>query len=125
MKIAILIVRILFGAFMVFASVAYFFDLLEAEAPTGDMLTFMTGITASKYLMPLAKTIELIAGLSLLSGKFMKVTLLALLPVSVNIFLIHTVTQVSDVPVAVFVLGANLFLIYAHWNSYKDLFKAN
>ena len=125
MKIAILIVRILFGAFMVFASVAYFFDLVEAEPPTGDLLTFMTGIMASKYLMPLAKTIELIAGLSLLSGKFMKVTLLALLPISVNIFLIHTVTQVSDVPVAVFVLGANLFLIYAHWDSYKDLFKAN
>ena len=125
MKIAILIVRILFGAFMVFASVAYFFDLVEAEPPTGDLLTFMTGIMASKYLMPLAKTIELIAGLSLLSGKFMKVTLLALLPISVNIFLIHTVTQVSEVPVAVFVLGANLFLIYAHWDSYKDLFKAN
>lgn len=124
MKIAILIVRILFGAFMVFASVAYFFDLVEAEPPTGDLLTFMTGIMASKYLMPLAKTIELIAGLSLLSGKFMKVTLLALLPISVNIFLIHTVTQVSEVPVAVFVLGANLFLIYAHWDSYKHLFKA-
>jgi hypothetical protein len=124
MKIAILIVRILLGAFMVFASVAYFFDLVEAEPPTGDLLTFMTGIMASKYLMPLAKTIELIAGLSLLSGKFMKVTLLALLPISVNIFLIHTVTQVSEVPVAVFVLGANLFLIYAHWDSYKHLFKA-
>ena len=124
MKIVILIVRILLGAFMVFASVAYFFDLVEAEPPTGDLLTFMTGIMASKYLMPLAKTIELIAGLSLLSGKFMKVTLLALFPISVNIFLIHTVTQVSEVPVAVFVLGANLFLIYAHWDSYKHLFKA-
>jgi hypothetical protein len=53
----------------------------------------------------------------------MKVTLLALLPISINIFLIHTVTQVSEVPVAVFVLCANLFLIYAHWDSYKVLFK--
>ena len=124
MKIAVLIIRILLGALMVFASLAYFFDLVEAEAPTGDMLTLMTGIMASKYLMPLVKTVELIAGLSLLSGKFMKVTLLALLPISINIFLIHTVTQVSDIPVAIFVLGANLFLIFAHWNSYKDLFKA-
>lgn len=124
MKIAILIVRFLLGALMVFASIAYFFDLMEAEAPTGDMATLMTGIIASKYMMPLVKSVELIAGLSLLSGKFMKVTLLALLPITINIFLIHTVTQVSDVPVAIFVLGANLFLIYAHWNSYKDLFKA-
>ncbi|WP_339887080.1 DoxX family membrane protein [uncultured Flavobacterium sp.] len=124
MKIAILIVRILLGALMVFASIAYFFDLVEAEAPTGDMATLMTGIMASKYMMPLVKSVELIAGLSLLSGKFMKVTLLALLPITINIFLIHTVTQVSDFPIAIFVLGANLFLIYAHWDSYKNLFKA-
>jgi uncharacterized membrane protein YphA (DoxX/SURF4 family) len=123
MKIAILIIRILLGAFMVFASVSYFFNLIEAEAPTGNLLTFMTGIMASKYLLPLAKAVELIAGISLLSGKFMKVTLLALLPVSINIFLIHTVTQLSDVPVAIFVLGSNLFLIYAHWDSYKVLFR--
>lgn len=124
MKIAILIVRLLLGALMVFASVAYFFDLVEAEAPTGNLLTFMTGIMASKYLMPLVKTVELISGLSLLSGKFMRLSLLALLPISINIFLIHTVTQVSEVPVAMFVLGANLFLIFAHWDSYKGLFKA-
>ena len=123
MRMAILIVRILLGAFMVFASVMYFFNLIEAEPPTGNLLTFMTGIMASKYLLPLAKSIELIVGISLLSGKFMKVTLLALLPISINIFLIHTVTQVSDVQVAIFVLGANLFLLYAHWDSYKVLFK--
>ncbi len=123
MKIATLIVRILLGAFMVFASVTYFFELIEAKAPTGNMLTFMNGIMASKYLLPLAKAVELIAGISLLSDKFMKVTLLALLPISINIFLIHTVTQVSEVPVAIFVLGANLFLIYAHWDSYKGLFR--
>ena len=123
MRIAILIIRILLGAFMVFASVSYFFNLIEAEAPTGNLLTFMTGIMASKYLLPLAKAVELLAGISLLSGKFMKLTLLALLPISINIFLIHTVTQVSEVPVAIFVLGSNLFLIYAHWNSYKVLFK--
>lgn len=123
MKNATLIIRILLGAFMVFASVAYFFELFEAEAPTGNLLTFMNGIMASKYLLPLAKAVELIAGFSLLSGKFMKVALLALLPISINIFLIHTVTQVSEVPVAVFVLGANLFLIYSQWDSYKPLFK--
>jgi putative oxidoreductase len=123
MKIATLIIRILLGAFMVFASVAYFLELFEAEAPTGNLLTFMNGVMASKYLLPLAKAVELIVGLSLLSGKFMKVALLALLPISINIFLIHTVTQVSEVPVAIFVLGANLFLIYAHWDSYKGLFK--
>ncbi|WP_338409902.1 DoxX family protein [uncultured Flavobacterium sp.] len=124
MKIAVLIVRILLGSLLIFASVVYFFNLGEAEVQTGNMATLMTGLVASKYIMPLAKSIELIAGLSLLSGKFMNISLLVLLPITVNIFLMHTVTTFSEIPVAVFVLGANTFLIFAHWDSYKNLFKA-
>jgi hypothetical protein len=40
-----------------------------------------------------------------------------------NIFLIHTVTQVSDLPVAIFVLVANVFLIYANWDGFKEIVK--
>lgn len=123
MKIATIIVRVLLGAMMLFASISYFFNLGEQPVPTGDMATLMGGLMASKYMFPLVKSIELIAGLMLVSGKFVKLGTLLLLPISVNIFLIHTVTQVSEVPVAIFVLGANLFLIYAHWDSYKVLFK--
>jgi putative oxidoreductase len=58
----------------------------------------------------------------LVSGKFMRAFLLILLPISVNIFLLHAVVTKSDLPMACFVLIANIFLIYAYWNSYKHLF---
>ena len=124
MKIATIIVRVLLGAMMLFASISYFFNLGEQPAPTGDMATLMGGLMASKYMFPLVKSIELIAGLMLVSGKFVKLGTLLLLPISVNIFLIHTVTQVSDLPVAIFVLVANVFLIYAYWNDFKEIVKA-
>jgi putative oxidoreductase len=124
MKIAILIVRILLGALMVFASLNYFFKFMDEPMPEGEMLTIMTGFMATKYLFPLVKIVELVAGITLLSGKFMKLGLLILLPITVNIFLLHAFVAPADLPVAIFVLGANLFLIYAHWDSYKDLFKA-
>ena len=112
MKIATIIVRVLLGAMMLFASISYFFKLgPEQPEPTGDLATLMAGFMASKYIFPVAKAIELIAGLMLVSGKFVRLGTIILLPISINIFLIHTVTQVSEVPVAVFVLGANLFLI--------------
>ena len=123
MKIATIIVRVLLGAMMLFASISYFFNLGEQPAPTGDMATLMGGLMASKYMFPLVKSIELIAGLMLVSGKFVKLGTLLLLPISVNIFLIHTVTQVSDLPVAIFVLVANVFLIYANWDGVKEIVK--
>ena len=123
MKIATIIVRVLLGAMMLFASISYFFNLGEQPAPTGDMATLMEGLMASKYMFPLVKSIELIAGLMLVSGKFVKLGTLLLLPISVNIFLIHTVTQLSDLPVAIFVLVANVFLIYAYWNDFKEIVK--
>ena len=123
MKIATIIVRVLLGALMLFASISYFFNLGEQPAPTGDMATLMGGLMASKYMFPLVKSIELIAGLMLVSGNFIKLGTLLLLPISVNIFLIHTVTQVSDLPVAIFVLAANIFLIYANRDGFKEIVK--
>jgi putative oxidoreductase len=122
MKIATIIVRILLGGMMIFASIAYFFKLGEQPVPTGDMLTVMTGFMAMKYLFPLAKVIELVCGLAILSGKFLRLALIVLLPISVNIFLIHAVVSKTDIPMAAGILIANLFLIYANWNSYKHLF---
>jgi uncharacterized membrane protein YphA (DoxX/SURF4 family) len=124
MRIAIIIVRLLLGALMLFASLNYFFKFMKEPMPEGEMLTVMTGFMATKYLFPLIKVIELLAGVCLVSGKFLKIALLVLLPVSVNILFIHAFLAPKDLPIAIFVLGANLFLIYANWSSYKHLFTA-
>lgn len=125
MKIATIIVRILLGGMMLFASIAYFFNLGgEQKPPTGDMAAVMGGFVAMKYMFPLAKSIELICGLSLVTGKFSRLAVIVLLPISVNIFLIHLVVSKTDIPLAAGILLANIFLIYANWNSYKHLFTA-
>lgn len=125
MRIATIIVRLLLGGMMLFASLAYFFQFgPEQPKPTGDLATLMAGFMASKYIFPVAKSIELIAGLTLISGKFMKIGLIILLPITINIFLIHVVVTKTDILMAAAILLANLFLIYANWNSYKHLFTA-
>lgn len=124
MKIATIIVRLLLGAMMVFASVSYFFKLGEQPAPTGDMATVMGGFMATKYMFPLVKSIELLCGIALITGKFMKIALLVLLPITVNILLIHVFLEPDDVPMAAGIFVAHVFLIYANWGSYKHLFTA-
>jgi hypothetical protein len=124
MKIAVIVVRILLGGMMAFAAVSYFFNLGDQPTPTGDMATVMGGFMATKYLFPLVKSIELISGLALITGKFMKLALIILLPITVNILLIHVFLAPADIPMAAAIFAAHLFLIYANWSSYKHLFTA-
>jgi uncharacterized membrane protein YphA (DoxX/SURF4 family) len=90
---------------------------------TGKMKIFSDGLTASVYLMPLAKIVELVCGLCFVSGKFMKIAPLVLLPVSINIFFINVFLAPEGIPIVSFLLLGNLFLIYNNWESYKGLFK--
>lgn len=124
MKIATLIVRILVGGLMLFASLSYFFKFGEQPALVGDMKTVMDGFIASKYLLPLAKSVELIAGLTIISGKFMKIGAVILVPVTLNILLINVFMMPEGIPIAAALFVGNLFLIYTNWDSYKGIFTA-
>lgn len=124
MKIATLIVRILVGGLMLFASLSYFFKFGEQPAPVGDMKTVMEGFMASKYILPLAKSVELIAGLTIISGKFMKIGAVILVPVTLNILLINVFMMPEGIPIAAALFVGNVFLIYTNWDSYKGIFTA-
>jgi putative oxidoreductase len=125
MKIATIVVRVLMGALLVFASVTYFFDLMPQPTQTGAIATVMGGFAASKYIFPLSKAIELLSGISFLSGKYMRLFNLVLLPITVNIFLIHVFLEpLSELPMALFLLLGNVFFIYKNWDSYKQIFVA-
>ena len=124
MKITTLIVRILIGALLLFASLSYFFKFGEQPEVIGDMKTVMTGFMATKYLLPLAKFVELICGLSFVTGKFMKISSLILVPITLNILLINVFLMPEGIPIASALFIGNLFLIYRNWDSYKGLFVA-
>ena len=125
MKIATTIVRVLIGLLLLFASITYFIPGLmkEPPAPTGDMATVFAGFMATKYLMPLAKGVELLVGLSYVSGKFMKLFNLVLLPVSLNILLLNIFPSKDALPIAAVLFLGNLFFIYQDWDSYKEIVK--
>lgn len=125
MKIATIIIRTLIGLLMLFASISYFFKLSPPPPEMStSMKTFMDGVSATVYLLPFAKFIELICGLCFVFGKFMKIAIIVLLPITINIFLIHVFLAPSDLPVGGFLLLGNCFLVYRYWDHYKPLFSA-
>jgi putative oxidoreductase len=124
MKIATIIIRTLIGLLLLFASISYFFHLITEPPLKGNMKLFNDGIKASVYLMPLVKTVELLCGISFVTGKFNKITFIILMPISINIICTHIFLAPEGIPVAAFLFLGNIFLIYTKWDNYKGLFVA-
>ncbi|QXU42904.1 DoxX family membrane protein [Pedobacter sp. D749] len=122
MKIAVIIVRVLLAAMYLFASVSYFLNLMpKAPEMTAAQTSFMTGVMASVYLMPLIKVTELIGGILLLINRTAPLAALVIFPVTLNIFLYHAFLGPKDLPMVGVMLIFNLFLFYAYRAKYLPI----
>jgi len=124
MKIAVVIVRLLVGALLLFASVAYFLELFpQPEMPDGPMKTYNDGL-ATVHLMTVVKSVELICGILFLAGRYVALSNVVIFPITLNIFLMHAILAPETIASAVFFLLANLFLFYAYRKHYTLIFAA-
>ena len=122
MKLATSIVRFLIGTFLLFASISFFLKLVPEPVTTGDFKAFQVGLVASTYLMPLAKGVELLCGLAYVTGRFVALANIVILPVTLNILLINYFLSPETLPIAILMFLGNLFLIYSYWGNYKTIF---
>ena len=123
MKIAMIIVRTLLGLLFLFASLAYFFNLVEPPPMEGPIKTFNEGLAASGYFFTLLKVTELVCAVLLLAGRFVPLALVILAPIVVNIFFVHLFLDRSGMVVAIFVVLATMFLAYYYRDRYADILK--
>jgi uncharacterized membrane protein YphA (DoxX/SURF4 family) len=124
MKIAVIIVRVLMGLLFLFASIVVLFNLVPQPELTGHVKTFMVGVNATRYLMPLIKITELLCGIAFVVGRFVPLATVVIAPIIVNIFFFHAFVDTSGLPVAIFLVLANIFLAYAYWDKFKPLLEA-
>jgi putative oxidoreductase len=96
--------------------------LFPEQETTGNFKAFQMGLMASSYLMPLAKAVELLCGISYVTGKYVTLANLVILPVTLNILLINYFMSPESLPIAILLFAGNLFLIYRYWNNYKTVF---
>ena len=123
MKIAVIIIRILIGALLLFASLAFFFDLVDQPPLSGTIKTYMDGLMAVQ-LMPIVKVIELLCGIAFISGRFVALANLIILPISFNIFLFHATLAPEGISSAAFLFLGNIFLLFAYRKHYTLVFAA-
>lgn len=125
MKIAMIVVRTLMGLLFLFSSVVYFLMVFGVfpmpDIPAGPMKTFNEGLAASGYFFWLLKITEFVCGILLLTGRFVPLALVVLSPIIINIFMVHLVLDRSTLPVAIFLVIANIFLAYYYRDAFKPL----
>jgi putative oxidoreductase len=124
MKIAMIIVRTLMGLLFLFASISFFLMMMgmfQMPPMEGPVKTFNEGLAASVYFFTLLKITEFVCGLLLVTGRFVPLALVVLSPIIINILMVHTFLDRSGLPIALFLVFANLFLAYCYRDAFRPL----
>lgn len=83
----------------------------------------MQGFMATKYLMPLVKLLEVVAGLLLLANRWVNAAIVLLAPIIVNILGIHLVVELSGAPMAIIIAVLFGIVLKQRWSDFCPLLK--
>ncbi len=125
MKFAVIGARVLLGLIFVVFGLNGFFHFI----PTPDMNeaagSLMGAFMATGYFLMVLKLVEVVSGLMILTGRFLPLGLILLAPVSVHILLFHVFLDQGGLPMAIFIIAAQLFLAWAYRDSFSGVLQAN
>jgi uncharacterized membrane protein YphA (DoxX/SURF4 family) len=121
MKIATIIARVLLGLiFVVFGSNAFLHFLPMPPLPQGVTGEYLHAFFASGYVYAV-DGFQVLAGLLLLIGRFVPLSLTILGAIIVNIWLFHILMAPEGVGPAVIVGALELFLVWRYRDAFKPI----
>lgn len=114
------------GIFLVFG-LNGFLDFIPppAEPPPARALAFVGALLQTGYMLPLIKGTEVLAGLLLLSGRYVPLALTLLAPIVVNIVAFHVVLAPGAGPLglAFTTLALGLYLAWSERAVFRPFFE--
>ena len=116
--------RIVLGLVFFVFGLNGFLQFLPQPPMTGAPASFMGALAATGYMFPLIKGTEVVAGLLLLSGRFVPLALALVAPVVVNIVAFHAILAPAGLPMALIVLAAEVYLAWAYRDAYAPMLRA-
>ncbi len=125
MKYAVCVVRLVFAAWMIPAGLNHFIPLFPQPMGSRPLSHELIVALLDSHLFDLVKAVELLAGLSALTGLYAPLVLMMSMPVSFCVFFWDTPLEGWTSRAAVFgcsVLFCNVVLCLAHVKSYRSMF---
>ncbi len=118
-----MISRILLGFIYLVFGLDYFLHFIPYQPNhTGRVAAFKAGLMGAGYFYPMLKSIQIIGGLSLLTNLYAPFFAVVVFPISVNVFLYHTILVPSGWLMGALLIVPNLFLGYAYRRYYSRMF---
>ena len=123
MKTATNISRIVLGSlYLIFGLDFYLHFIPYQPNHTGAAAALKDGLLATGYFYPMMKFLQVAGGISLLINRYAPFSAVVLFPISLNVFLFHTILVPSGWYMGVLLLIPNLFLGYAWRKYYSSMF---
>ncbi|HEY9049849.1 MAG TPA: hypothetical protein VIN08_28315 [Ohtaekwangia sp.] len=124
-SIAVVAARVVLGLIYFVFGLNFFLNFLSMPQPTlsASAQAYVTGLFQSGFFFPMLKGIEVVLGALLLVGALVPLSLVILMPISLNILLYHTILAPEGAPMGIVIFAVHLFLAWAYRDAYKPLFK--
>lgn len=124
MKIAKLVICVLFGLFMLNSGLNKLLQYMPMpEDLTEAQLEMFGHFKAISWLMPLVAVAEIIGGLLFIIPKLRALGALIMLPISTGILLHHLVldTAMPGMAISIIIFAINLWILFDNWSKYRPI----
>lgn len=118
------VARIVLGALFLLFGLNGFLQFLPMPPVPEKAGAFLGALAATGYMFPLIKGTEVVAGILLLSGRFVPLALTVLAPVVVNILAYHAALAPEGLPLPIFLTVVGVYLAYAYRASFAPVLDA-
>lgn len=115
--------RIFLGLLFTVFGLNGFFGFMPTPQPTPEGGAFLGALAATGYMFPLIKGTEVIAGVLLLSNRFVPLALTLLAPVTVNILAYHSFLA-PGLALPLTIIATQLFLAYSYRDAFRPMLQA-
>lgn len=116
--------RVLLGLIYFVFGLNGFFNFIPVPPMPEHVEAFMGALFKTGYMFPMIKTVEVWAGLALLSNRYKALFLVLVSPILVNIVAFHLFMAPDGLPIAIAMLLMQGTLMWHERNKYRPIFQA-
>ncbi|GGG81873.1 hypothetical protein GCM10007415_13260 [Parapedobacter pyrenivorans] len=106
------VLSVVFGIGYINSGLNKFFNYMPVpEDLPEEMVRTFTALMEISWLIPLVAVVEIIGGVLFIPPKFRALGAIVLLPISVGVLFLHATVAPSGLPIALFIMAINLWVI--------------
>lgn len=114
-------IRILLGLGLVMFGSNKFLHFMPNPPLSPEAGEFMGAMAKAGYMLPIAGVVQILAGISFLTNKFVPLMAVVLFPIMLNAFLFHAVLDPAGIAGAAVVTALNIVLLFANKPAYEKI----